>query len=156
MSAMTAPAPALVEDEPAPSGGKRKLIVIVLVLLVAIGGGAAKFLLGSDADEGEAEVVEGVVVPLEPLTTTTGTATLSHARVALALVLVEGADEVTVMERAPLLQDALLREVATMNADQLRSSEGSDQLRVALTAHAQEVWPEGEVLRVILTELLVQ
>lgn len=157
MSATTAPAPAFVEEAAAPSGGKRKLIVIVLVLLLVVGGGAAKFLLGSGAEEAEAaEVVEGVVVPLEPLTTTTGTATLSHARVALALILVEGADEVTVTERAPLLQDALLREVATMNADQLRSSEGSDQLRVALTAHAQEIWPDGEVLRVILTELLVQ
>lgn len=156
MSATTAPAPTLLEEEAAPSGGKRKLILIVLVLLL-VAGGAAKFLLGPGAEEADAaEVVEGAVVPLEPLTTTTGTATLSHARVALALVLVEGADEVAVTERAPLLQDALLREVATLNADQLRSSEGSDQLRTALTAHAQEIWPEGEVLRVILTELLVQ
>lgn len=155
MSATTAPAPTLLEAEAAPSG-KRKLIVIAVILLL-VAGGAAKFLLGSGVEEAEAaEVIEGAVVPLEPLTTTTGTATLSHARVALALVLVEGADEVTVTERAPLLQDALLREVATLNADQLRSSEGSDQLRAALTAHAQEIWPEGEVLRVILTELLVQ
>jgi hypothetical protein len=31
-----------------------------------------------------------------------------------------------------------------------------DELRNRLTARAQEVYPDGEVVRVVLTELLVQ
>ncbi|WP_052668831.1 flagellar basal body-associated FliL family protein [Nitriliruptor alkaliphilus] len=157
MSATTAPAPPeLFEDEESASGGKRKLLLILLAVLL-VGGAAAWFLVIAPGGEAEAaEVVEGTVLPLDPLTTTTGTAALHHARVALALVLVEGADEEVITARAPLLQDALLREVATMNADVLRSADGSNQLRVNLTSHAQEIWPDGEVMRVVLTELLVQ
>lgn len=157
MSATTAPAPPAAPLEEAPaSGGKRKL-VIVLALVVVAAAAAVWFLVLTPGGEAEAaEVAEGAVVQLEPLTTTTGTAALHHARVALALVLAEDADEVTVTERAPLLEDALLREIATMDADLLRSADGSNQLRANLTAHAQEVWSDGEVLRVVLTELLVQ
>lgn len=157
MSATTAPAPPapLEEDEEA-SGGKRKLLVIVLAVLLAVGAGVY-FLVLAPSDGAEAsEVVEGEVLQLEALTTTTGTAALHHARVALALVLAEGVDGEAITARSPLLEDALLREVATMNADVLRSAEGSNQLRANLTAHAQEIWPDGEVIRVVLTELLVQ
>lgn len=157
MSATTAPAPPdLLEDEESGSGGKKKLLVIALVVLL-VAGAAAWFLVIAPGGEAEAaEVVEGTVMPLDPLTTTTGTAALHHARVALALVLTEDADEGAITARAALLQDALLREVATMNADLLRSADGSNQLRANLTTHAQEIWPDGEVLRVVLTELLVQ
>jgi flagellar protein FliL len=157
MSATTAPAPpAAFEDEEVRPGGKRKLLLLLTLGLLVVGG-AVWFLFLAPAEEaGAAEVVEGVVLQLEPLTTTTGTAALHHARVALALVLVEGADEGVVTARSALLEDALLREVATMDADLLRSSAGSDQLRTNLTTHAQEIWPDGEVLRVVLTELLVQ
>lgn len=154
MSATTAPAPPVAPAEDAPKG-KKKLIVIVLAILL-VGAAAWFFLLAPQDEAGAAEVVDGAVVPLEAMTTTTGTAALHHARVALALVLAEDADAATVTARAPLLQDALLREIATMDADHLRSAAGSDQLRTNLTAHAQEVWPDGEVLRVVLTELLVQ
>lgn len=154
MSATIAPT-LLPEDEELEPRGRLRLVLVGLVVLLAAAA-AVWFLVLAPAEAEPGEPVEGAVVALDPLTTTTGTASLSHARVALALVLAEGSDEATVVERAPLLQDALLREVATMNADQLRSSEGSDALRANLTAHAQQVWPDGEVLRVVLTELLVQ
>lgn len=156
MSATIAPAPSATV-EPAPARGRRRLLVVVLVL-AAVAATAAWFMVGPGAGTEAAadEAVEGTVLPLPPLTTTTGTSAPQHARVALALVLVEGADESAVTERAPLLQDALLREVATVDADRLRSATGSDELRENLTAHAQTIWPDGEVLRVVLTELLVQ
>jgi flagellar protein FliL len=158
LSATIAPAPHLVDDEDEPRGGRRRLLVLLLVLVLAAAGAGWYLLVGpgAAAPTEAGEVTEGAVVPLPPLTTTTGTAALHHARVTLALVLVDGADEAAVTARTPLLQDALLREIATMDADRLRSAVGSDELRENLTVHAQTVWPDGEVLRVVLTELLVQ
>ncbi|MTV27335.1 flagellar basal body-associated FliL family protein [Nitriliruptoraceae bacterium ZYF776] len=156
MSATIAPtAPEATEGE-TKKGGKRKLVLILLVVLL-VAGAAYWFLLkpAPEADA-DAEVPDGPIVALDPLTTTTGEASLRHARVAMSLVLVEGADPVAVTDRAPLLQDALLREVARMDGDELRSAEGSDALRAHLTEAAQGIWDEGEVKRVVLTELLIQ
>lgn len=157
MSATIAPAPSDAIEPTSGRKGRRRLLLIVLLLAV-VAGAAAWFVVGpgAGAEAAADEVVEGTVVPLPPLTTTTGTAAPSHARVALGLVLVEGADEAVVTARTPLLQDALLREIAEVDGDRLRSAAGSDELRQNLTAHAQAIWPDGEVLRVVLTELLVQ
>lgn len=158
MSTVTAPAVQDVSEEEVASKGKGKLLLIALVVLVVAGAGAWFFLGGDDEAEAEeaAAPVEGQILALESLVTTTGSAQLHHARVAPALVLREGADLQVVEARVALLEDRLLREVSAMDADQLRSTAGSDQLREALTAGAQEIWPDGEVLRVVLTELLVQ
>lgn len=137
---------------------RKKLLVLVaaLVVLGGIGAGAWLFLGSASADEPPPEEVDGEIVPLEPLTTTVGEASLHHARVTLAVVLGAEADPLVVEERVALLQDALLREIARMDAEQLRSAEGSDGLRERLSAQAQEIWGEEVVRRVLLTELLVQ
>ena len=136
-------------------GGRGRLLVllVVLALLVSGAGGAWWFLL---ADREPAPPADGEVVVLPALTTTTGNSTLRHARISLGIVLVEGEDPAVVDRQIPLLQDALLRGVAEMDADQLRSPDGADQLRRQLTADAHEIWGEEVVRRVILTELLVQ
>ncbi len=156
MSATIAPAPAAPGTDAPPGRSRKKLLLIGLPLLLAVAAAVWFFVLAPSGEAEAGEVVEGVIVSLEPQTTTTGTAALHHARVALGLVLVEGADETVITARAALLQDALLQEVAAMDADLLRSAAGSDQLRTNLTAHARRIWPDGEVLRVVLTELLVQ
>lgn len=143
-----------VEETAAPTGGKKKLVVAV-VALAAVGAAAWYFLLGGPAEASDAPPVDGEIVALEPQTTTLGRDGI-HARVALAVVLAEGTDPVVVTERAPLLQDALLRELATMDASTVRSAEGSDQLRAHLTEEAHGIWDEEAVRRVVLTELMVQ
>ena len=136
---------------------KSKLVPILLVLLLAVGAAAGwMFFARPTAEAAEPEPVDGEIVTFDPLTTTLGLATTSHARVAMAVVLVEGADPHEVEAKKPLLQDALLQEVAQMNADALRSAEGSAELRRALTADAKEIWGDEVVRRVVLTELLVQ
>lgn len=137
--------------------GGRGLLGILLVFLVIVAVGAAAtwwFVLRTPAEA--APLQDGEVVVLEPLTTTLGESSLRHARVSLAVVLVEGKDPEVVEAKAAILQDALLREVARMDADQLRSSEGSDALRGRLTGEAHEIWGDDVVRRVLLTELLVQ
>ncbi len=134
---------------------RRRLLLIGLPLVVvalAIGGWWIGF---ADAAE-EVPDVDGEIVPLEPLTTTVGEHGIHHARVGVAIVLTVRAEPEDVTPRTALLQDALLREVAAMDADTVRSSEGSDQLRERLSATAREIWGEEVVRRVVLTELLVQ
>jgi flagellar protein FliL len=150
---------AVVEAPTDESGRRRSRLVPLLALLVLLlgGGGAAWFfVLGPGGEPADGTVVDGEIVALEPLTTTTGASTLRHARVGLAVVLAEGVDPAVVKPKAPLLKDALLREVADMDADLLRSPEGSDRLRTQLTAEARDIWGNELVRRVVLTELLVQ
>lgn len=156
-------APTMVPDsgiEPdEPPRGRRKLVVVLVLAIVlgGSGGAAGWWFFLRDVPPAEAEEPEdGEIIRLEPLTTTLGEATLRHARVAMAVVLVEGEDPVEAELKAPELQDALLREVATMDADELRSAEGSERLRQQLTTDARRIWGDEVVRRVLLTELLVQ
>lgn len=137
-------------------GGRSLLrILLVILIVVAVAAGATWwFLLRAPAEA--TPLQDGEVVVLEPLTTTLGESSLRHARVNLAVVLVEGTEPEVVEAKAAILQDALLREVASMDADQLRSSEGSNWLRDQLTDEAHEIWGDDVVRRVLLTELLVQ
>jgi flagellar basal body-associated protein FliL len=59
-------------------------------------------------------------------------------------------------ERFPLLKDRVLDIMSGFTAAQLLAPGGLDQVRERLSAEAQEVWPDGEVMRVLVTELLVQ
>jgi flagellar basal body-associated protein FliL len=143
------------EEEEATGGRSRKLLVVIAVVFLGLAGGGWWFLGPASAEEAPADV-DGEIVALPALTTTLGQASLHHARVSLAVVLVEGADAEVITLRTALLQDRLLQEVATMNADQVRSPDGSEQLRTRLSAAAKEIWGEEVVRRVVLTELLVQ
>ena len=145
-----------VDLEPGKPWRVRRWLLIALACVVAAAAIVGMSALRSASADDDAVQRDGPIITLEPLTTTLGEATLRHARVTLALVLAEGQDPVTVGQRTPELQDALLREVARMDADHLRSSEGSEQLRQQLTEDARGIWGEEVVQRVLLTELLVQ
>lgn len=138
-------------------GRSKKLLLIGAVVILLVAAAAAWFFFLKPAgDEVPPEAVDGEIVTLEPLTTTLGVSSPSHARVSLAVVLTESADPTVIDGRKALLQDALLQEIAVMDADQLRSAEGSAQLRAALTEDAQQIWGKDVVRRIVLTELLVQ
>jgi flagellar basal body-associated protein FliL len=142
-------------EEPVPTTRRRRLVLIAVpVLLVALA--LAGWWIGfADAAE-EVPDVDGEIVTLEPLTTTVGQNGIHHARVGIAIVLTVLADAEDVTPKTALLQDALLREVAAMDADAVRSAEGSDRLRERLTEEAREIWSDEVIRRVVLTELLVQ
>jgi flagellar basal body-associated protein FliL len=145
----------IVEVEDEVGGGKKKLLLaIALVLVLTLAAGWWLFLKPAEADD--APPADGEIVTLDPLTTTVGVDSPSHARVGMALVLVEGVAPEVVEPKRPLLQDALLRQLANTRGADLRSSEGSDALRKAMTAEARAIWGEDIVRRVVLTELLVQ
>lgn len=159
---MTAP-----EQAPAPT--KRRVprwLLALLVLLVVGGGGAAAWflLLAPDADPDAAvtEVVEdaapvdGAIVEVTNFTASLAGPEAHFAKVGFAVVLREDAVADVVSPRFALLRDEALSVLARTDATALRSAEGQDRLRADLSAAAQQVWPDGEVLRVVLTELVVQ
>jgi len=157
MSAVAlAPEEELGPDGEEPERGRRVLVVLLVILLLVAVGAAATWWFVLRAPAEARGLQDGEVVVLEPLTTTLGEQSLRHARVNLAVVLVDGQEPEVVEAKAAILQDALLREVARMDADQLRSSAGSEALRVRLTEDAYEIWGDEVIRRVLLTELLVQ
>lgn len=151
-------APAEEEAEETKKGGKLKLIIIAVVA-IALGGVAAKMFLLSPApvDEGPPPPPEeGAVVTIGQMTTSLAGEGNSYARVELAAVTNAEADATMLEEKFPLMRDEALTVLMGFSAQQLKTVEGADQLRAALSERAQEVWDEEEVLRIVLTDLLVQ
>lgn len=144
--------------EAPPASGKRRLLLIGVVLLLLVGGGAAFMFLGGEAGaEVEEEApVEGAIVPIAEMTASLAGPQVHFAKLSLAAVLSDQADAALVEERMPLLKDAAITELSTMDAAHLRTTEGMEELRTRLTERATGIYVEGEVLRVILTELIVQ
>lgn len=141
--------------------GKKKLIILAVVALVAGGLGFAVFsgmLFGGDeAEASEPEpVAEGVIAEVATLTTNIGGNDPGFLRVGFAAVLAEGTVADTVADRYPLLKDAVLSEASRFTRAELETTKGLDRLRQALTERAQAIYPDGEVLRIVLTDLLVQ
>ena len=148
-------APPPVEEKK--KGGKKKLILVV-VLLAALGGGYFFMFGGSSAPEEpvSTEPVEGAVIDGATMTVGLTGEGNSLARVSFAVVLSEGADSAVVGNKIQILQDAALTTISQYTAPDLRSVEGLDRLRAELTERALEIYPDGEVIRVVLTEVIVQ
>ena len=141
--------------------GKGKLIGIIGGVVVLLGVVYFMFLGGGggDAEAGATTTtvpVEGAVIESDQMTVTLADDPVRYARLTFAVVLPEGGDSTVVGERMPVLKDGVLDVVAGMTAADLVGSEALDSLRKSLTAKALEVYPDGEVLRVVLTEVLVQ
>lgn len=160
MSADTAPVP----TEPAaaaPTRSRRRLFLILgVVLAVGLGVGAYVFLGGDQAaadapPPAEEAAVDGPIVEVGTLTTNLAGST-RYARVGIALVLTADADPAAVASRLALVKDAAISEIGSHEAETLQSDGGTEALRVGLTERIVALFPDGEVSRVALTELLVQ
>ncbi len=143
-------------------GGKGKLIGIIGGVVVLLGAVYFLFLGGGGGGEEEAGVttttipVEGPVIEVDEMTITLSDNPVRYARLKFAVVLPEGGDTAAVGERVPVLKDAVLDVVSAYSADELMGPAALGVLREELSAKALEVYEEGVVLRVVLTEVLVQ
>ena len=99
---------------------------------------------------------ECTFIESDQMTVTLADEPVRYARITFAVVLPEGADSAVVGDKMPLLKDGVLDVVAGLSAADLVGQQGLDSLRSDLTAKALEIYTEGEVLRVDLTEVLVQ
>jgi flagellar basal body-associated protein FliL len=138
---------------------KKKLLLFVLPAMLMAGVGAKMTVFKGETDTEEvehAEPLEGEIVDVGSLTVNLADEGRRYARVGIALVLSETADAEEVANRIPLLKDAASTKIASHSSLQLRTPEGKELLRGELTEAAREVWEGDEVLRVALTEILVQ
>lgn len=155
MADETTDAPAAEEKK----GDKKKFIMMgapVLVLAAAafmfLGGG------GEDAEAAEPPPpVEGAVIAADPITVTMSGDPVHYVKATFALVMEETADRSAVEGKLPLMYDAAISVIGRYEADDLRTPAGLDRLRTDLTrAATEDIFPDGEVLRVVLTEVIVQ
>jgi flagellar basal body-associated protein FliL len=112
----------------------------------------------ADAKEVEkpAEVLEGEIVDIGSLTVNLADRDRHYVRVGIALVLSATAVKEEVVNRVPLLKDAAITKIGAHSSAELRTLEGQEALRKELAEAANHVWEGEEVLRVALTEILVQ
>ena len=152
----------IVEEEEPKEGGKGKLIGIIGGVVVLLGAVYFLFLGGGGGGEDEAGVTtttvpaEGPVIEVDEMTITLSDDPVRYARLKFAVVLPEGGDTTVVGDRVPVLKDAVLDVVSGYTAAELVGPGALGTLREELTAQALTVFTEGEVLRVVLTEVLVQ
>jgi len=141
----------------AKKGGKLKLVVPVILLLGA-GLAAKSLLLGSPAQKAEAKPKkeEGVIVTMDPVTVNLADAGFHYARVGFGIVLTTTANSKQIEERLPLFKDEAIRTVGGFQSRVLKTVEGQDELRHRLTEVAFELYGEEQVVKVILTEIVVQ
>lgn len=148
------------------ASSKKKLDPKTIAIGVLLLGGAWFFFLkpapeaaeASEAAEPAAPVVavEGEIAEVGTMTVNLSSEQLSFARVGVALVLAEGGVASEVEPRFALFRDKAISEIAQWGPADLRTPAGHQLLRDGLSEAALEVWPDGGVLRVVLTELLVQ
>ncbi|MGF1666973.1 MAG: flagellar basal body-associated protein FliL [Acidimicrobiia bacterium] len=147
-------------EEEGGGGGKKKIILMVVPALLAIGGGAFFFLGGSDDASAPTTTtiapIEGEVITIETLTVNLVGEENRYARLGFAVVLDSLADAGAVESKLPLLQDAAIGVMVHYDSTTLQSVEGQEQLRQELTDASIALFPDGEVLRAVLTELIVQ
>ena len=138
--------------------GKKKKVLVLAVVLIAVAAVAIKmFVLPGAAEAGPPPPPEeGEVVTVGQMTTSLAGGGTHYARVEIAAVTNAAADATALEGDFPLMRDQALTVIMGFTAEQLRTVEGADQLRDALTQKAQTVWEDDQVLRIVLTDLLVQ
>lgn len=160
-AAAQAPDGAEAEADSAPPKKRRRLLLVGVVVLV-LGVGAGYMLMsGADAeatdeDAEPAPVEEGEIVDVGTLTTNLAGQSSRYARVGVGLVLTADADTATVESRLPLVKDAVITEISRHGAEELQGDAGVRTLRDGIGASVTGLFDDGEVVRVVLTELLVQ
>lgn len=151
---------AAAQEGTAKKKGKGKLIAIVAAAMLA-GGVGAKFTVLSSGKASTPKPVTtptptpGQVIDLGDLTINLAEPS-RYALVGLAVELGKTADPATITTQMPLLKDAGVRKLNGLPAATLLSQAGQDQVRAELTDQAQQIFGKDKIVRVLLTEVVVQ
>jgi flagellar basal body-associated protein FliL len=151
---------AAAQEGAAKKKGKGKLIAIVIAAML-VGGIGAKFTVLSSGKAGTPKPTPtptptpGPVIDLGDLTINLAEPS-RYALVGLAVELGKTADPATITTQMPLLKDAGVRKLNGLPAATLLSSAGQDTVRAELTDQAQQIFGKDKIVRVLLTEVVVQ
>jgi flagellar FliL protein len=147
-------------EEEKKGGGKKKLVMIIAPVVLVAAGAGYFLTAGGDADAESAttttEVVEGDVIEVDTLTVNLVGEEGRFARLGFAVVLKEGADTSVVGAKLPLLRDAAITVMTGYGSTELQTAEGMTKLRQELSDEMASLFPDGEIIRAVLTELIVQ
>jgi flagellar FliL protein len=148
------------EETTEKGGGKKKLVMIVVPVIVVIAAAAGFFLRGGDTAEAAVPttipVVEGDVIEVDTMTVNLIGEEGRYARVGFAVVLDSMAESGAVGKKMPLMRDATLTVMTGFNSAELQTAAGMERLRQELSEAVVAIFPDGEVIRAVLTELIVQ
>jgi flagellar basal body-associated protein FliL len=151
---------AAAQEGAAKKKGKGKLVAIVIAAML-VGGIGAKFTVLSSGKAGTPKPTPtptptpGPVIDLGDLTINLAEPS-RYALVGLAVELGKTADPATITTQMPLLKDAGVRKLNGLPAATLLSSAGQDTVRAELTDQAQQIFGKDKIVRVLLTEVVVQ
>ena len=148
------------DEEAESGGGKLKKIIFIVVPALAVGAGVFFFFGGTGAEAASPTTtlapVEGEVIEIDTVTVNLVGSEGRYARVGFAVVLDSMANSTVVGAKVPLMRDALLTTMTGFTADELQTADGMERLRQELSDAMVALFPDGEVLRAVLTDLIVQ
>ncbi len=160
-------------EEEESGGGKKKIIMIVGAL--ALLGGVYKFVLAKPAEPASSltpeelaammteeekaallEPPEGEILQMEEMIVNLAGPEETYLKIRLALVL----DTLTLAEEfehhLPIAQDVAVHYLSSLEPEELRTAEGREHVKEELTELVKEAYHEEHVLRVLITELVMQ
>jgi flagellar protein FliL len=144
--------------------------VVVLQALLAIGitqfvivprlGQSAASAAGEKLEEeaAEAEPAEGVLVSLEEIIASLRNdgSTKNYVRTTISVEVKDEAMAKVIEERLAQLRDAVIMTVSQKTAAELTTPEGTQTLRKQLTERLAEHLPEGSLLNIYFSDLVIQ
>ena len=159
------------EDEP--GSGKKKIIMILGA--VALLGGVYKFVLAKPAEPASSltpeelaammtpdqkaallEPPEGEIVQMDEMILNLAGPDETYLKIRLALVL----DTQTLAEEfeaeLPIAQDVAVLYLSSLEPDELRTLEGKEHVKEGLTEKIKEEYKGEKVMKVLITELVMQ
>ena len=147
------------EEEEASGGGKKKIIMIVGGLLAL--GAVYNFVLKSAPVEDPLAMVdpvpiEGEIFELPEMVINLQDGDVTYMRVGLAIVLEEGTLAADFEAEAAIAKDVILEDLSSRSAEQLRSSQGKQEVKADLSAAIREAYGDEKVIRVLFTALVMQ
>ena len=147
------------EEEEASGGGKKKIIMIVGGLLAI--GAVYNFVLKPAPVEDplamvDPELIEGEIFELPEMVINLQGGEVSYVRVGLALVLEEGTLAADFEAESAIAKDVILEDLSGRTAEQLRSSQGKQDVKADLSMAIREAYDDEKVIRVLFTALVMQ
>ncbi len=149
------------EEEDEESGGGKKKIMMIVGALLALGAVYNFVLKPAPVEEDplamvDPEPIEGEIFELPEMVINLQGDEVSYVRVGLAIVLEEGTLAADFEAEAAIAKDVILEDLSSRTAEQLRSSQGKQDIKAELSASIREAYGDEKVIRVLFTALVMQ